>query len=262
MATMTRVNPRTWSHLTNKEQLADIMETYAKNANKRLRSLERANADQASNAYRKIREFSRQNLEFMTIGRNGKMNFKRSYKERDIEEIKREIAVLDKFLWGSKTSTARGTKAHYKSIKESLGSAVDNSGTARDNDFRKFWKNMSLNEFSEWWENEANRRAFNIYGSDLPIKIMELRKEGAEEYVENFINDVVNENLTIREANDRASNYINLADISDRDLKEQIRREITNGSDVNWDKAHEIDSRLVRNEEVDDNEINDLFTFG
>ena len=168
---MNRVNPRMWSHMQNKEALGKIMETYAKNANKRLRSLERAGLEKSSNAYRAIESFHEGNLEFMTTGRSGKINFKRGYKDRDIEEIKREIGQLDKFLFGVNTSTVRGTKEHYKKIKKAL-EITEKMST----EFNERFKKMSMNEFSDFWRIKNISKLIEMYGSEIIITIIDYSK--------------------------------------------------------------------------------------
>lgn len=203
MAAMTRVNPRVWSHMSSKEGLGRIMETYAKNANKRLRAIERAGLENSSNAYRAVAEFHEGNLEFMTTGRSGKINFKRGYKDRDIEEIRREIEQLDGFLFRAKTSTVKGTKEHYKKIKKALESTENVSP-----EFNQMFKDMNMDDFNSFWKIKNIAKLIQMYGSDIIIKIKSMLDDGiSKEAIEELVTDLTNEQLTLRQVNSKIEEF-------------------------------------------------------
>ena len=203
MATMTRVNPRVWSHMSSKNALGRIMETYAKNANKRLRAIERAGLEKSSNAYRAVESFHEGNLEFMTTGRSGNINFKRGYKDRDIEEIRREIETLDTFLFRVKTSTVKGTKEHYKKIKKTLETTENVSP-----EFNQIFKDMNMEDFNSFWSIKNIAKLIQMYGSDIVIKIKSMMDDGiSKEALDELVTDLTNEQLTIRQVNSRIEEF-------------------------------------------------------
>lgn len=177
----------------SEDKLRDIVSSYAKTANKRLRNLEKANVENASAAYRQIRTYSRDNRDFMGTTKSGEFKFRTDVKKMDKETLQREAMELDTFLFRARTSTVRGVKDQYKRIKEAIGRQdINDTKTQRVMDY---FNKMSMEEFNEFWENQSMSVMIEMYGSDEVIKLVQegedkgLDLEKMNELFTNIINN-------------------------------------------------------------------------
>lgn len=163
----------------SEKKLRELVSSYAKAANKRLRNLEKAGVDNASAAYRQIRTYSRDNREFMGTTKNGEFKFRTDVRKMDKRTLMKEAMELDTFLFRAKTSTVRGVKEHYERIKASIGRQnINDTKTKRVMDY---FNNMSMEEFNEFWENQSMTVMIEMYGSDEVIKLI---KEGEDKGID------------------------------------------------------------------------------
>lgn len=155
----------------DEDKLREIVSSYAKAANRRLRSLEKSDVQNASAAYRQIRTYSRDNRSFMGMTKNGEFKFRTDVKKMDKETLQREAMELDTFLFRARTSTVRGVKEQYKKIKDAIGRQdINDTKTQRVMDY---FNNMSMEEFNEFWENQSMSVMIEMYGSDEVIKLIQ-----------------------------------------------------------------------------------------
>lgn len=164
---------------TSEDTLRKLVSNYAKTANKRLRNLEKANVQEASAAYRQIRTYSRDNRSFMGTTKHNEFKFRTDVKKMDKATLRREAMELDTFLFRSQTSTVKGVKELYKSIKEKVGS--QNAEGTKEQWVMDYFNKMSMEEFNQFWENQSMHVMFEMYGSDEVIKLI---KEGEDKGVD------------------------------------------------------------------------------
>ena len=142
----------------------EAVRVMAKRANTRLRALENEGLTKASNAYRKIEEFSSKSgmREFMDYTKDDKPKFKTKLKNRPLNKLRSEIKQLNDFLNVSRTSTISGVKDRYQ--------------RAYDTFKNKYGTKLSLEEFGEMWSMKNTERIINQFGSDQVTQINEFAK--------------------------------------------------------------------------------------
>lgn len=155
----------------DEDKLRELVSDYAKAANRRLRSLEKGNVQEASAAYRQIRTFSRDSREFMGTTKNGEFKFRTDVSKMDKETLQREALELDTFLFRSKTSTVKGVKALYREIKKKVES--QNAEGTKEQWVMDYFKNMSMEDFNQFWENQSMSEIVDAYGSDEVIRLIQ-----------------------------------------------------------------------------------------
>jgi hypothetical protein len=171
---------RTISHRnTSEDTLRKLVSNYAKTANKRLRNLEKGNVQEASAAYRQIRTFSRDGRDFMGTTKNNEFKFRTDVKKMDKDTLRREAMELDTFLFRSKTSTVKGVKSLYKSIKEKIGR--QNAEGTKAQFVMDYFNNMSMEDFNQFWENQSMHEMISWFGSD---EVITLIKEGEDKGID------------------------------------------------------------------------------
>ena len=153
------------------DKLRELVSDYAKAANRRLRSLEKGNVQEASAAYRQIRTFSRDNREFMGTTKKGEFKFRTDVTKMDTETLRREAMELDTFLFRSKTSTVKGVKALYREIKKKVES--QNAEGTKEQWVMDYFKNMSMEDFNQFWENQSMSEIVEAYGSDEVVRLIQ-----------------------------------------------------------------------------------------
>lgn len=153
------------------DKLRELVSDYAKAANQRLRNLEKAKVSEASAAYRQARTFYRDNRDFMGTTKNKQFKFRTDVKKMDKETLQREAMELDTFLFRSKTSTVRGVKKLYRDIKEKVQS--QNADGTKAQFVMDYFKNMSMAEFNQFWENQSMHEMIAQFGSDEVIMLIQ-----------------------------------------------------------------------------------------
>lgn len=167
--------------------MRSVLRTYAKVANQRLRQLEKDNLHDTSSAYRQIKSYWEDDRSFMdtTKGRVNKktgiregaglIKFKTNFRGMNKEQLRQELLELDTFLFRAKTSTSAGVKSHYEKIKESIGK--QNKDDSKSQAVMDFFNNMSMKEFSQFWEYTNMSQLIKAYGSDTMVELIEAGKD-------------------------------------------------------------------------------------
>ena len=142
----------------------EAVRVMAKRANTRLRAWENEGLTKASNAYRKIEEFSSKSgmREFMDYTKDDKPKFKTKLKNRTLNKLRSEIKQLNYFLNVSKTSTVSGAKDRYQRAYETFK--------------YKYGTELSFDDFGEMWSMKNTERISNQFGSDQVAQINEFAK--------------------------------------------------------------------------------------
>ena len=142
----------------------EAVRVMAKRAKTRLRALENEGLTKASNAYRKIEEFSSKSgmREVMDYTKDDKPKFKTKLKNRTLNKLRSEIKQLNNFLNVSRTSTISGVKDRYQ--------------RAYDTYKNKYGTNLSFDEFGEMWSMKNTERIINQFGSEQVTQIYEYAK--------------------------------------------------------------------------------------
>lgn len=155
-------------------KLQKALEVEAKRANTRLRAIEKANLTKQSKAYIAIRNYGKDNRQFIKTDKTGNLRFNRSLKGRTREELQEELNQLHEFLYKSKTSTVKGIKQTKKRIKEAT--AKQNSTGTKSQAVQDFFNNMTEEEFEHFWEMKNIKQLYDMLGSDETVRIIELAK--------------------------------------------------------------------------------------
>ena len=160
--------------------MRSVLRTYAKTANQRLRQLESDNLSSTSPAYRQIKSYWEDDRSFMDTTKGsivrgkktaaGLMKFRTNTKGMTKEQLRQELLELDTFLFRAKTSTSAGTKSHYEKIKESIGK--QNESDSKSQAVMDYFNNMSMKEFSEFWEYTNMSQLIKAYGSDTMVQLI------------------------------------------------------------------------------------------
>ena len=165
--------------------MRSVLRTYAKTANQRLRQLEADNLSGTSPAYRQIKSYWEDERSFMDTTKGsivrgkktaaGLMKFRTNTKGMNKEQLRQELLELDTFLFRAKTSTSAGTKSHYEKIKESIGKQNENDSKSQA--VMDFFNNMSMKEFSQFWEYTNMSQIIKAYGSDVMVELITAGKD-------------------------------------------------------------------------------------
>lgn len=165
--------------------MRSVLRTYAKVANQRLRQLESDNLSSSSPAYRQIKSYWEDDRSFMDTTKGnivrgkktaaGLMKFRTNTKGMNKEQLRQELLELDTFLFRAKTSTSAGVKSHYEKIKESIGK--QNESDNKSQAVMDFFNQMSMKEFSQFWEYTNMSQLIKAYGSDTMVELIEAGKD-------------------------------------------------------------------------------------
>lgn len=150
--------------------MRSVLRTYAKTANQRLRQLEKDSLNSSSPAYRQIKSYWEDERSFMDTTSNGEIKFKTNFRGMNKEQLRQELLELDTFLFRAKTSTSAGTKSHYEKIKESIGK--QNESDSKSQAVMDYFNNMSMKEFSQFWEYTNMSQLIKAYGSDTMVQLI------------------------------------------------------------------------------------------
>lgn len=97
----------------NRAQIISEIKAMARRANDRLASIEKHDLRAASNAYRYVerRHFDKDSA--LMSDRSGNIRFDTKLSKKSMQQLQHEKRFLERYLYESKTSTARGTMARY-----------------------------------------------------------------------------------------------------------------------------------------------------
>lgn len=180
------------------EMLKRLLRTYSKTANQRLRELEKQGLEMQSNAWKAIRDYAYDSADFIAYDSKGRFKFKTNTRGMTREQLQEEVKQLHKFLFEAKTSTVKGTKAHYEKIRESIGkSKKTKRGQTKSKRLRDFFGNMSDLEFAEFWSYANIEKVMKMYGSEVGVLIVTegLEKFGSLSNLDNFLASVLNSSV-------------------------------------------------------------------
>lgn len=183
----------------------EAVRVMAKRANTRLRALENEGLTKASNAYRKIEEFSSKSgsREFMDYTKDNKPKFKTKLRNRPLNKLRSEIKQLNDFLNVSKTSTISGVKDRYQRAYETFKA--------------KYGTKLSLDEFGDMWSMKNTERIINQFGSDQVTQINEFAKSKglSDSELDNLLSEMYDEAYASNREFSEMSLYNRIDDVGD-----------------------------------------------
>ena len=183
----------------------EAVRVMAKRANTRLRALENEGLTKASNAYRKIEEYSSKSgmREFMDYTKDDKPKFKTKLKNRTLNKLRSEIKQLNFFLNVSRTSTVSGVKDRYQ--------------RAYDTFKNKYGTELSFDEFGEMWSMKNTERIVNQFGSDQVTQINEFAKSKGltDNELDNLLSEMYDEAYASNREFSEMSLYNRIDDVGD-----------------------------------------------
>lgn len=191
----------TWQEIdtsTDIEHLKQVLRIYSKAANTRLRALEKAGLAGSSNAYQTVRNYAYDEMNIMAWTASGKFKFNTNTRGMEIEQIRRELKELDKFLFRSHTSTVTGAKTSAKKIREAT--IAQNKRGTKSKRVQDFFGGMSDSQFNDFWKLANIKRLFDMYGSDEAIRIIDhgldkLDIDGNFELLDMALADILNDDM-------------------------------------------------------------------
>lgn len=150
------------------DQLKLTLNVYSRAANTRLRALEKAGLTTAP-AYKAIKDFARDDREFIGTTKHGEFKFKTSFKNRSREELQIELINLHKFLFESKTSTVQGAKTRKQNMLESHQKLKK----GKSKKWAEYFRGMNEEEFDQFWSYSNIKKLYDAFGSKQVIVIIE-----------------------------------------------------------------------------------------
>lgn len=165
--------------------LRNIAVDISRQANNRLRLLERKGLASSSNAYRWAKNQFELENKFFSLTSTGKVKFDRDFKSMTKTDLVDYINTVENFMQ-SKTSTVRGAQKKYEKAYKSFEKFLENQ------DF----KNMTFDEYMDFWEDTIIKNYFKKYGSQETI-------ERSQKYDYNMAIDVMETILETDKANDQ-----------------------------------------------------------
>lgn len=165
--------------------LRNIASDISRQANNRLRLLERKGLAKSSNAYRWAKNQFELENKFFSLTSTGKVKFDRDFKSMTKTDLVDYINTVENFMQ-SKTSTVRGAQKKYEKAYKSFEKFLENQ------DF----KNMTFDEYMDFWEDTIIKNYFKKYGSQETI-------ERSQKYDYNMAIDVMETILETDKANDQ-----------------------------------------------------------
>lgn len=183
----------------------EAVRVMAKRANTRLRALENEGLTKASNAYRKIEEFSSKSggREFMDYTKDDKPKFKTKLRNRPLNKLRSEIKQLNNFLNVSRTSTISGVKDRYQRAYETFKT--------------KYGTKLSLDEFGDMWSMKNTERIINQFGSDQVAQINEVAKSKglSDNELDNLLSEMYDEAYASNREFSEIALYNRIDDVGD-----------------------------------------------
>lgn len=142
-----------------RSEMSQLASKLAKTANQRLRSLEEAGMQNASNAYRYIERLHFDKDNATATDSKGRMKFNTNFRGMTYQEIQHEIAEITRFL-EAKTSTPQRVKEKYAKSYRTFISEHEEG------------KNISFQEYSDIMRNETIKSTKQMFGSKVMLRIM------------------------------------------------------------------------------------------
>lgn len=165
--------------------LRNIASDISRQANNRLRLLERKGLAKSSNAYRWAKNQFEMENKFFTLTSTGKVKFNRDLKSMTRNELIDYINTVENFMQ-SKTSTVRGTQKKYEKTYKSFEKFLQQQG----------FNTMTFEEYKDFWEDTIIKNYFKKYGSQETI-------ERSQKYDYNMAIDVMETILETDKVNDQ-----------------------------------------------------------
>lgn len=141
----------------DKSKLMAEVKRYAKVANTRMYSLEKAGYQETSYAYRKNVDLAETREDIMRHDYKGNPRYRTDVSNMSFQQLKSEFAMLRGFVFEANTSTPSG-------VRETIQKRVDTYNKDKEN-------KITSEQFSEIFEMKNIESAIRRYGSEVIVKI-------------------------------------------------------------------------------------------
>lgn len=148
-----------------KSEMSQLASKLAKTANQRLRSLEKAGLQNASNAYRYIEKLHFDKDNATATDSKGRMKFNTNYRGLTYQQIQHNIGEITRFL-EAQTSTISGVNTKYRKGFE----------TYRE----RYGADISYAEFTDLMRNDTMKRLKSQFSSSVINRIINHMKATGE----------------------------------------------------------------------------------
>ena len=154
--------------------LRNIASDISRQANNRLRLLERKGLAKSSNAYRWVtNQFGLENP-FISLTSTGKVKFNKDLKSLSKGELIDYINTVENFMQ-SKTSTVGGTKRKYEKAYNSFKKFLQQQElkTMTFDEYKDFWEDTIIKNYIKKYGSQEALQKTQKYDKDLAIDVME-----------------------------------------------------------------------------------------
>ena len=148
-----------------RSEMSQLASKLAKTANQRLRSLEKAGLQNASNAYRYIEKLHFDKDNATATDSKGRMKFNTNYRGLTYQQIQHNIGEITRFL-EAQTSTVSGVNTKYRKGFE----------TYRE----RYGADISYAEFTDLMRNDTMKRLKAQFSSSVINRIIDHMKSTGE----------------------------------------------------------------------------------
>lgn len=154
--------------------LRNIVSDISRQANNRLRTLERKGLSSSSNAYRWAKNQFEMENKFFTLTSTGKVKFNRDLKSMTKNDLIDYINTVENFMQ-SKTSTVGGTKKKYEKAYNSFEKFLENQefNTMTFEEYKDFWESTIVKNYIKKYGSQEALQKTQKYDNDLAIDVME-----------------------------------------------------------------------------------------
>lgn len=150
-----------------KSEMSQLAGRLAKVANQRLRSLEKAGVQNASNAYRYIERLHFDKDSATATDSKGRFKFNTNFRGMTYQDIQHEVAEITRFL-EAKTSTPSRVKEKYAKGYHSFVNRYEEA------------KNLSFSDYTDIMRNETIKNTKQMFASKVMLRIMQHMDETNE----------------------------------------------------------------------------------
>ena len=150
-----------------KSEMSQLASQLAKTANQRLRSLEKAGLQNASNAYRYIERLHFDKDNATATDSKGRMKFNTNFRGMTYQEIQHEIAEITRFLEAKTSTPARVKEKYVRSYRTFILEHEEG-------------KNISFQDYTDIMRNETIKNTKQMFGSKIMLRVMQHMEDTGE----------------------------------------------------------------------------------
>lgn len=150
-----------------KSEMSQLAGRLAKVANQRLRSLEQAGVQNASNAYRYIERLHFDKDSATSTDSKGHMKFNTNFRGMSYQQIQHEVAEITRFLEAKTSTPARVKEKYERGYQTFISNNIEGS-------------KLSFQDYADIMRNATIKKSKEMFGSSLMLRIAQHMKDSSE----------------------------------------------------------------------------------